>query len=243
MTGASLATWPPTAGEYYLKASSARPVFQGDVFRDVPLVKAKNGGSAARDPNVSVERRMVAVLQYPCDIYTASKLVSAQTIAPVVEAAKVGIPPDWDGAYEYAPLPDLMGDGVAYAVNLRAVANIDASYLRMSERIRCLSQLGWAVFRQRKALCDTRALISLDDLVGIGASTWREVSLWQRWNEAGLPANEFQPWLDEREAAAGGFERRKLLVQRMEGLLRDRLEHTISIRLSVKAAAAAVTSP
>lgn len=236
MSAVSLATWPPTAEEYYLQASSSRPVFQGDVFRDVPLVKAKNGGSVAREPNVSVERRMVAVLQYPCDIYTASRLVKAQSVAPVVEAAKVGIPPDWDGAYEYAPLPDLLGDGVAYAVHLRAVANIDSSYLRMSERVRCLSQLGWAVFRQRKALCDTRALISLDDLVGIGSSTWCEVSLWQRWNEAGLPANEFQLWLDEREAAAGGFGRRRLLSQRQEGLLRDRLEHTISDRVSVRGA-------
>jgi hypothetical protein len=75
--GGSTPEWPPPANELYLPASLSRPVFQGDVFKDVPFVKAKNGGSPARDPALAIERRMVVVLTYPCDIYAASRLVKA----------------------------------------------------------------------------------------------------------------------------------------------------------------------
>lgn len=220
-------SWPPTAEQYFHAAPATRPVFQGDVFDDVPVVKAKSSGNVDRDPNIVIERRMVATLGFPCDIYAAGRLVKVQTVAAVTEAAKAGIPDDWDGAFTFAPLPDLLGDGRMFAVDLRTAANIDASYLRPDRRVRCLSELGWAVFRQRMALCDTRALISFDALMKIGASTWAGLVLWERWCETGRDAAAFQQWLDEREATLGGFVRRRMLERGQHDQIRAALERDL----------------
>jgi hypothetical protein len=185
------------------------------VFADVPFTKAKNAGDPSRDPNITIERRTVALLGYPCDMYAQGKLVKVQTVAVVVSAEKFGIPDDWAGAFTLAPLPDLHGDGQVHAVDLRTAANIDASYLVPANRTRSLTEYGWAVFRQRKALCDTRALVSIPALTAIGSATWAEIGFWQKWNEAGKQPADFQPWLDTPDAHLGGFTRRALLDRGM----------------------------
>lgn len=211
-------------GDYYLPLSAHRPYFQGDVFEDVPFVKAKSAGDPGMDPNVVVERRTVVVLGYPCDIYDQGKLVKVQTVAVVTSATQAGIPENWDGAFTYAPLPDLHGDGVMWAVNLRTAANIDVSYLRVDGRLRSLSNLGWAVLRQRIGLCATRASMSLESLARVGQVTWEEIALWQRWNEAGKVPEKFQQWLEEADPQLGGFTRRALLERGQSEQVQGRLE-------------------
>jgi hypothetical protein len=217
-------SWPPVPDEYYLPAGPARPVMQGDVFDDVPFIKGRRASKPTDDPNIAVERRLVVVLGYPCDIYSGGKFVKVQTVAPVIEAEKAGIPADWDGAFTVAPLPDLLGDGRMYAADLRVAANIDALYLDVSSRKRCLSELGWAAFRQRLGLASTRLLNHLTDLVAVGTEVWHEMAMWQRWNEAGRPAEGFQTWLDGREANLGGFSRRSALGRGMHDVVRASLE-------------------
>ncbi|MHB8188233.1 MAG: hypothetical protein ACYDDU_19635 [Dermatophilaceae bacterium] len=212
-------SWPPTPDEYYLPAGPARPVMQGDVFDLVPFVKAKRGSKPTDPPNISSERRLVAVLGYPCDIYLDGRLARVQTVAPVTDAAAIGIPANWDGAFTFAPLPDLLGDGRMYAVDLRAAANIDAFYLDRANRKRCLSELGWALFRQRIGLAGTRLLNHLSDLTEVGAGIWVEMSLWQTWNESGRTQADFHAWLDTREANLGGFTRRAALDRSMYDLV------------------------
>jgi len=217
-------SWPPEPDEYYLPAGPARPVMQGDVFGDVPFIKGRRASKPTDDPNIAVERRNVVVLGYPCDIYAQGKLVRVQTVAPVVQASKAGIPADWDGAFTMAPLPDLLGDGTMWAADLRVAANIDASYLDVANRKRCLSQLGWAAFRQRLGLAGTRLLNHLTDLVAVGQDVWHEMELWQRWNETGRSSAAFQSWLDGREANLGGFTRRHALGRGMYDVVRASLE-------------------
>lgn len=222
--------WPLKPTNYYLPADHHRPVMQGDVFTNVPFAKAKRGNTLTDAPALSSEPRTVAVLGYPCDIYNPAtwKLGKVQTIALVVNAEKVGIPEHWDGAFQFAPLPDLFGDGVMHAVDLRATANIDAFYLDVAQRQRCLSELGWATFRQRIGLASTRLLNHLSDLTAVGSSLWQEMDLWTTWNQAGRPAPGFQQWLDEREADLGGFTRRAALYRGMHETVRDSLRSTLS---------------
>lgn len=202
-------SWPPEPSDYYRACTQHRPLFQGDVIGDVPFVKARNGGSPDKDPNSVVERRPVALLGYPCDIYDANgKTVKVQAVAPVVNAQRIGIPDNWDGALNYAPLPDLYGDGEMWAVALHSPANIDATYLDTGKRVRALSENGWATFRQRAALCSTRLAINLYDLRRAGEATWQEIALWEQWNEAGLDPSAFQMWLDERDPEYSGYTRR-----------------------------------
>lgn len=221
--------WPLDPAEYYLPAGVHRPVMQGDVFTHVPFVKASRGNKLTDAPNVSSERRTVAVLGYPCDIYNENtwKLGRVQTVALVVNAKKVGIPEHWDGAFPFAPMPDLLGDGEMYAVDLRAGANIDSFYLDVSNRVRCLSEMGWASFRQRVGLAGTRLLNHLSDLAAVGRALWQEMELWTRWNQTGRSAPDFQRWLDEREADLGGFTRRAALSRGMYDIVSSSLERSI----------------
>ncbi len=222
--------WPPTADQYYLSAGTERPVMQGDIFDNVPFIKAKRGSKVGDPPNHSIDRRLVAILGYPCDIYEHGKLVRVQMVAPVVDASRAGVPPDWDGALNMSPLPDLLGDGRMFAVDLRVGANIDSFYLDRVNRKRSLSELGWAAFRQRLGLSSTRLLNHLSDLVGVGSEVWAEISLWQQWTEAGRAESKFQAWLDEREANLGGFTRRSALSRGMVEVIRTSLEQELSRR-------------
>jgi hypothetical protein len=225
-------SWPPTGQDFFLRPASAhRPLFQGDVYEDVPFVKATYGGDPSRPPGTSIERRAVAVLGYPCDLFTDGRPVKVQTVAPIVNAEKVGIPESWAGAYTYVPLPDLYGDGVMWAVALQAAANIDARYLRRDQRTAALSELGWALFRQRLALRDARALLRVDELQAGGAPLWRELELWTTWNEhakqLGHDEPSFQSWLDECEPALGGFTRRQALERNMYGTVLESLRRRL----------------
>lgn len=221
-------SWPPEPDEYYLPAGPARPVMQGDVFKDVPFLKGRRGSKLTDDPNVVIERRPVAVLGHPCDMYAHGKLVKVQLVAPVVDAEKAGTPADWDGAFTVGPLPDLYGDGRMWAADLRVAANIDAFYLDTANRVRCLSELGWAAFRQRVGLASTRLLNHLSDLVAVGSEVWHEMEMWQRWNETERPSADFQVWLDGKEMNLGGFSRRAALSRGMHDVVRASLERELS---------------
>jgi hypothetical protein len=72
--------------------------------------------------------------------------------------------PTCAGTYTYIPLPDLLEDGVMYAVSSPATANVDERYLVRDNRVASLSRRGGAIFRQRLALCPTRGMFILEDL-------------------------------------------------------------------------------
>lgn len=90
------------------------------------------------------------------------------------------------------------------SLNLRVASNIDAFYLVPANRVRCLSELGWAAFRQRIGLSGMRIVNNLDDLRNVGLDVWREVELWERWNRSGRRPGAFQSWLDEAHGKLGG---------------------------------------
>jgi hypothetical protein len=217
--------WPPSRAEFFLPNNAYRPVFQGDIFTDVPFVKAKFNNNAATDPNIVVERRMVAVIGYPCDLYANGKLVLIQCVAPIINATNVNIPQNWAGAYTHIPLPDLLGNGTPWAVSLQATANVDARYLLRQNRIASLSEFGWAFFRQRLSLCSTRGMLITEDLTAGGRVTWAETELWSDWCTAGNNETDFDAWLDTTDARLSGFTRRKALEQGMITQVRGML-HT-----------------
>lgn len=220
--------WPPQPEVYYLDADEHRPVTQGDVFADVPFTKARRASKITDNPNATYERRLVTVMGYTCDLYNeqTGALGKVQVVAPVLEATAAGIPDSWAGAFNFVPLPDLLGDGKMYAADLRVTSNVDAFYLGTTNRVRCLSEIGWAAFRQRIGLSSTRTIHHLDDLRSAGEDVWREIRLWERWNRSGRDPVAFQRWLDEPQGKLGGFTRRHLLYRGMLGEILADLERT-----------------
>jgi hypothetical protein len=138
-------------------------------------------------------------------------LVRPQAIGFVTRASGTTIPADWDGAFALCPLPDLLGDGEMWVVDFRFVTNVDRMYLRAEERVRCLSELGWAVFRQRQILAMTRGRVEVQKLLDVGAATWAESDMETEWLRAGRDQPSFQTWLNEPDEQLSDESRRDAL--------------------------------
>jgi hypothetical protein len=199
--------WPPSAERYYLSLDLARPLFQGDVFDDVPFVKVKAGNSPDSEPNIVVERRRVCTLLYPCDMYNREGVLSRVQAVAIVREKQSGenFPENWDGSYNLFPYPDLAGSGSMWFADFRTSANVDRSYLRVDKRVASLSLLGWSYFRQRIGLNYTRNQIRLARLMEIGQPTWTELDLWQEWSAAKSTTDGFQKWYDAASPELAGF--------------------------------------
>jgi hypothetical protein len=218
----SFGSWPPSRAEFFRAASPRRPLFQGDVFEDVPYVKVMAGDRPEADPKIASERRTIMLLGYPCDIYTQGALAKVQTIAIVREAEKLRVPEDWRGAFTVCPLPDLHEDGRLWAVDFRTMGTADRFYLDTAKRIACLSEFGWAYLRQRLAVYHTRVAVHLDDCRAAGRATWEEIELWEQWNELSHPTAQFQGWLDTFDPGIG-FTHRQALERGMTRLVASAL--------------------
>jgi hypothetical protein len=217
--------WPPPAGELYLDDPGPRAIFQGDVYGDVPFAKIGAGDSVASDPKATYKRKHVATLLHPCYIVDGDNVtvIKSQPIALVYDAGPAGLamPEDWQGVLGVCPLPDLMGDGSMWVVDFRKITSVDRSYLRADQRVRCLSELGWAHFRQRMIGAGTRGLNDLEDLLEVGAAAWVESELETDWVRAGRTRREFHDWLDSSAEEHGYESWRDALDDRQFELVRN----------------------
>jgi hypothetical protein len=155
-------------------------------------------------------------------MYARGVLARVQTVAVVREASKLSTGDLWTGGFGACPLPDLLGDGVFWAVDFRAICAVDRSYLGAANRLACLTELGWAYLRQRLALYFTRVTTHLFDLQQTGRPTWDETELWEQWNMLGRDPTAFQPWLDTPDPNIG-FTRRRALERGMRHIVASTL--------------------
>jgi hypothetical protein len=215
--------WPPTAEEFYLGDPGPRAMFQGDVYERVPFTKAAQGNGVDADPSWSARRMHVALLLHPCyivgsDGYTP---VKAQPIAAVYEARSkhLAIPDDWEGVFGICPLPDLLGDGEMWVCDFRSISVVDRSYLPRDRRVRSLSELGWAIFRQRYITAATRGALDVKDLIEVGTTTWTESEMETRWQRADRALADFHKWLDAADPSTPEVSRRDVLDDAPEAVL------------------------
>src|SRR3990170_1802145 len=193
--------WPYDRATLLIEPALHRPVFQGDLFEGVPIVKARAGDVPPEsDPKLSTDRRVAMVIGYPCDIYDHGRLIKVQTVATLREGSKLGVPEDWDGAYHSCPLADPFDDGVLWAVDFLALSPVDRAYFEPQRRIASLSEIGLAHLRQRLVLYATRLRIPVEEVLASGQSLWDEIGLWDSWCAAKNPPEGFAAWLDEFDA-------------------------------------------
>ncbi len=216
----------------YLREVSGRSVFQGDLFDDVPFTKVGQGNNTEAPPAWSFSRLTVATLLYPCDMVAQDNvtLIRQQPVALVYDAREKGltIPADWEGVMGVCPLPDLRGDGRMWVADFRRVSVVDRAYLRDDQRVRCLSEFGWAVYRQRFAGAFTRVLPTVDDILDFGKAAWAESTMEARWVNTGRDRRAFQEWLDAPNESLPYETPRRGLDARGIGLVRTALDYELS---------------
>lgn len=223
----------PTAEEMYLKVQGRRALFQGDIYKDVPFTKFSAGDTTAADPKWSAKRRHVATILYPCDMVVADNVtpVKAQPIVQVYDAGKTGLAVSEDLGLVpvgVCPLPDLEGDGRMWVADFRTINVIDRSYLTPNRRVRCLSECGWTLFRQRLGTAGTRAEVSFGVLMELGTAAWVESEMEARWVESGGDSADFHFWLDEPRDDVSYDSLRRALEEGALDLVREELEGELS---------------
>lgn len=194
-------------GEPYLyrcedpHAGPGRPLSQGDIFVNIPLL-----GPAQRHPKqagtwISPKPRtgpnaLGLFVTHPCasrsqTTYALSKVVS---IAPVVKCPDRWGPP-WSGYYSYVPLPGLRG-GQHYVAKLDEVCSVPTEAL-LGHRIACLNEDGLKALFHRLAMNALRFPETPVHYTTEAERLTYEINLWERWAVHYGTEDGFQDWLDE----------------------------------------------
>lgn len=177
---------PNTAGELYEaradEVTIARPILQGDVFKDVSLPGLDDGSNCA------------IVLSHACSMRQGTKLRDRITMARVEQASEQLSLSEWPRKFFYVmPLPELTGsedNDYSYRADFNQVTSVRSETLERSKRIACLSDLGLQLMLQRQVYHYTRVYIDLPTIHRELASVLTEIELCQDWVEEALEAND-----------------------------------------------------
>jgi hypothetical protein len=174
----------------------SRPIFQGDVFKDVIL------------PGFGDEPRLVQVVAHPCSMREGTELRPRITVAPVEQGSRVK-GSGWNGNLRIMPLPELV-DGKHYAANLIDATAAPSESLNIDNRVATLSDHGIYVLQQRIIKNYTRFEVDIPSLANQTAPILWEMHQQRDWLEtvyddesdwttANLSAEEvaFDQWLRE----------------------------------------------
>jgi len=181
-------------------AGGSRPLSQGDVFVNIPLVggaqpHAKQAGTwVARTrtgPNA-----LGLFVTHPCAARSSTtyKLHPFISIAPVVKCPSNWGPP-WEGHYDLVPLPRLR-DGTDYVAKLAEVCPVPREALE-GRRIAVLTAEGLQAFFHRLAMKSLRFPETPMHYQTEAQRVTNEVNLWERWTMGYGTEDGFESWLDE----------------------------------------------
>lgn len=206
-------SWPPTEAEFYRPHSAATPVWQGDIFENVPIVKAKATGAASRQPELGIERRAVLITTYACDLYRPATAAISEVVAvfPLVDVTGRGQNAWKGGMYSRCPLPPTARTDRIYAADLQVPSTVDSKYLVVTKRLHALTIAALSFLYQRLVLATTRVVASLDYFESQLGPLEHERQLWESWVTSGGGADDFEKWLDTPLARAGGMAPRRWL--------------------------------
>ena len=184
----------PLAGQH-------RPISQGDVFLDIPLVgpaqphPKQEGTWVASKPRTG-PKALGLFVTHPCASrsQTTFALGPVVSIAPVVRCPSNWGPP-WEGWYDYFPLPGLR-DGVSYVAKLSEVCPVSTAALD-GRRIACLSGSGLKALFHRLAMNALRFPETPLHYTTEAERLTNEITLWERWVAARGTEAGFQQWLNQ----------------------------------------------
>lgn len=169
-----------------------RPVFTGDVFRDVAI------------PGVQAEG-MALIVAHPCSFRVGEGQLAERLLAARVEPTAKQGPNAWrNGFLDRMPLTDL--DGTGYWVgHLDKVGRSLTADLLETKRMACLSEFGVNMLQQRLTCHLTRVKIPTATFNEAFAHTFDEADLLEEWTDTLVvvgwtqtkAAEEFETFLRE----------------------------------------------
>lgn len=204
-------TWPPGRSDFLSEPDDNRPIWQGDIFREVPFGVVRPNPQGRR-PLVQTDPKNVVVLGYPCEMYEGSRLADPQVVAVVRPAKDAGVIEDFfqrrtpPGAYGTCPYPDAFSDGALWVADFRVITVVSSSELTRARRAAVMTEYGLAYFRHRIAAGFTRVPPQLAIAEQAGREQWVELELWTSWKQLGI-SGDFQKWMETFDANLGSTPR------------------------------------
>ncbi len=201
---------------------SKRPVFQGDVFADVPMAMYGGSKEVGDDGKPLTAKPVFAMLLgHPCSMRVANgRLKSVQTIARVIESPEhcAEWTHPWAGQYALFPLPQLDGEN-DYVVDLNQIGICNSEHLH--DRVACLDREGWNGLQWRLVHFFSRFELDLPSLPEINDGLWNEIDLWAAWCDLKGEEDGFQEWLNEASSSRPDVKRLHLLAGDVQTLRRE----------------------
>ncbi|MCV7198160.1 hypothetical protein [Mycobacterium angelicum] len=163
----------------------SRPIFQGDVFKDVVL------------PCIGDTPRLVQIVAHPCSMRAGTSLRPRITVAPVEEHSRVN-GNGWNQNLRIMPLAEII-NGRHYAAKFVDVTAAPSELLRPEARIATLSDKGIYVLQQRIVKHYTRFEVDLPSLAKETAPVLWEMHQQRDWVETVF--DDEGDWTNENLAA------------------------------------------
>lgn len=168
-----------------------RPLFQGDVFAGIPILKLPTTPPA--DPTALLELepnpQLAMLVPHPCQCYNGDNVRPYLTVAPVNPVENYeSFGEDRTGAKDKYALPDLPFQdehGVwhqgTHVADFGRLVSVPKKYFRLSSRVSCLSHQGLGLLSKRLALFQLRHPLELAEAMAFTAAEWNESYLMQAW--------------------------------------------------------------
>jgi hypothetical protein len=150
------------------EVSQYRAIFQGDVFRDVPL------------SDFDHEPMTVLIVTHPCSMRRGEDLVERLQVAPIEACQKHR---DWTNLFREMPLFDLHEDGKPNCAKFIESTSAKSSELILSKRIASLTHQGIYALQRQLILYQTRVDVSHIDLRRQMNPVLQEMELQREWLE------------------------------------------------------------
>lgn len=187
-----------------------RPIFQGDVFTNVPLPVLPANPMSEELANFEMKTQTAMVIPHPCQCYHGDRLREFLTVAPVSLAESYGdFGPDMSGGKDKFPLPDLMlhkNNGTSrvkpaqsYVAAFGRMVSVPSTYLNVGNRIACLSHKGLGFLAKRVLSFQIRSDIAITAAMSFTAEQWAEADLMQSWVSTRGRLDGYTTWLKGEE--------------------------------------------
>lgn len=203
------------SGLLYLQTAPSceidRPVFQGDVFADVPLPVLPMQKPGPGPVTLDFQYNLCMVVPHPCQCYHGDRIRPRLTVAPLSEVANFdNFGADRSGAKDKFALPGLPTSNPEstwtardYVADLGRLTTVRSSWLLPDKRLACLSQEGLGLLAKRILGFQLRYPIALAAAMAYTAGEWSESFLMQAWVRRHGSLRGFTDWLRSEQIIEG----------------------------------------
>lgn len=188
-----------------------RPIYQGDVFKDVPLPLLPQARPTTDQVEFQLERSTVMVVPHPCQCYHGDDLRPFLTVAPVTVVPNYGsFGTARTGAKDKFALPDLpietqtgQWDAATCVADFGRLFSAPSNWLILPDRVACLSHQGLGLLAKRVLGFQLRYSTDLTTAMSYTAAEWNEAYLMQAWVRRYHTLDGYSAWMTTPKLISG----------------------------------------